>query len=86
MVDGIVSHKCNCVKGDPLPEGDVVRHGVRLHLALHIDVEDLKGFGGWLGGGGKGAGTDPKGMLYSLTPVCPHSEKTPDFYRKEIQI
>ncbi|TNN64714.1 hypothetical protein EYF80_025020 [Liparis tanakae] len=22
VVDGIVSHKCNCVKGDPLPEGD----------------------------------------------------------------
>ena len=46
MVDGIVSHKCHCVQGDPLPEGDVISHGVGLHLALHLNVKDLKGFGG----------------------------------------
>lgn len=52
MVDCVVGHKCHCVEGDPLPKGDVVRHGVGLHLALHLNVKDLKGFGGC---GGRGA-------------------------------
>lgn len=45
VVHGVVRHQGDGVEGDPLPEGHVVRHGVSLHLALHLDVEDLKGFG-----------------------------------------
>ena len=60
MVDSIVSHKCNCIEGDPLPEGNIIGHGVCLHLALHLNVEDLKGFGGWRGGG----------SIYTSTYTC----------------
>lgn len=49
VVDGVVGHQGYGVEGDPLPESDVVGHGVGLHLALHLDVKDLKGFGGWWG-------------------------------------
>lgn len=31
------------VQADPLPEDDVFGHDVGLHLALHLDVEDLEG-------------------------------------------
>ncbi len=36
--------QCDGVDGDPLPENDIVGHGVRLHLAFHLDVENLQGF------------------------------------------
>lgn len=45
MVDCVVCDQGDGVEGDPLPEGDVVCHRVSLHLALHLNVEDLKGFG-----------------------------------------
>lgn len=32
------------VERDPLPEHNVLGHCVRLHLRLHLDVEDLQGF------------------------------------------
>ena len=32
------------IETDPLPEDDVFCHDVRLHLALHLDVEDLESF------------------------------------------
>ena len=35
-------HQGHHVLGDPLPEDDVIRHGVSLHLRLHLDIEDLK--------------------------------------------
>ena len=41
MVDGVVCDQGDRVEGDPLPEGHVVRHGVGLHLALHLNVKDL---------------------------------------------
>lgn len=46
VVHSIVSHKCNSVQGDPLPEGNIICHGMRLHLALHFNVKNLKSFGG----------------------------------------
>lgn len=45
VVDGAVRHQGNRVERDPLPEGHVVRHGVRFHLALHLDVENLQSLG-----------------------------------------
>lgn len=42
MVDGVVGHQGNGVERDPLPEGHIVRHGVSLHLALHLNVENLQ--------------------------------------------
>lgn len=44
MINGRVRDQSQGVQGDPLPEDDVVRHGVSLHLGLHFDVEDLEGF------------------------------------------
>ena len=41
---GGLSHQGDHVLRDPLPEDDVVRHGVGLHLGLHLNVEDLQGF------------------------------------------
>ena len=46
VVDAGLCDQGDGVQADPLPEHDVVRHGVRLHLRLHLDVEDLKGLGG----------------------------------------
>ena len=31
------------IQADPFPEDDILCHDVSLHLALHLDVEDLKG-------------------------------------------
>lgn len=42
MVDGVVRDQRHRVERDPLPEGHVVGHGVSLHLALHLDVENLQ--------------------------------------------
>lgn len=42
VVDGRVRHQGDGVYRDPLPEHDVLRHGVSLHLALHLDVKDLQ--------------------------------------------
>lgn len=44
VVNCIICHKGNSVQRDPLPEGDIVCHGVSLHLALHFDVKDLQRF------------------------------------------
>lgn len=45
MIDGVIGHQSNRVKGDPLPESDIIGHGVGFHLTLHLNVKDLKGFG-----------------------------------------
>ena len=37
-----LGHQRDHVLRNPLPEDDVVDHRVRLHLRLHLDVEDLK--------------------------------------------
>lgn len=47
VVDGVVRDQGYCVERDPLPEGHVVSHGVSLHLALHLDVENLQRLCGW---------------------------------------
>lgn len=44
VVAGIVGGERDRVGVDPLPEDDLLRHRVRLHLALHLDVEDLQRF------------------------------------------
>ena len=49
VVDGGLRHQGDHVLGDPLPEDHVVRHGVSLHLGLHLNVEDLQGFLGLQG-------------------------------------
>ena len=41
---GGLRHQGDHVLRDPLPEDHVVRHGVGLHLGLHLNVEDLQGF------------------------------------------
>lgn len=45
MIDGVIGHQGDGVKRDPLPESDIISHGVGFHLTLHLDVKDLKGFG-----------------------------------------
>ena len=42
VVDRGLRHQRDHVLGDPLPEDDVIRHRVRLHLGLHLDVEYLQ--------------------------------------------
>lgn len=42
VVDSRVRHQGDGVYRDPLPEHDVLRHCVSLHLALHLDVKDLQ--------------------------------------------
>ena len=42
VVDCRLRHQRDHVLRNPLPEDDVVHHRVRLHLRLHLDVEDLK--------------------------------------------
>jgi len=42
VVDGGVGGQGNGVDGDPLPELDVFGHRMSLHLALHLNVEDLQ--------------------------------------------
>lgn len=42
VVDGVVRNQGHCVERDPLPESHVVGHGMSLHLALHLDVENLQ--------------------------------------------
>ena len=43
MEDARLRHEGDRVQRDPLPEDNVVRHRVRLHLRLHLDVENLEG-------------------------------------------
>jgi len=45
VVDGRVCSQSNSVDSDPLPELDVLGHRVRLHFALHLNVEDLQRLG-----------------------------------------
>lgn len=47
VVDGVVCDQGDRVERDPLPEGHVVSHGVSLHLALHLDVENLQRLCSW---------------------------------------
>lgn len=47
VIDGRVSHQGNGVHRDPLPEHDLLSHGVRLYLALHLNIEDLQRLGGY---------------------------------------
>ena len=42
VIDRGLRHQGHHILGDPLPEDDVIRHGVRLHLRLHLDIEDLQ--------------------------------------------
>ena len=42
VVDSCFRHQRDHVLRNPLPEDDVIHHCVRLHLGLHLDVEDLK--------------------------------------------
>lgn len=44
VIDGVVCHKRDGIERDPLPKRNVFGHGVGLHLALHFNVENLKGF------------------------------------------
>ncbi len=45
VVHGRLSDQSDRVGVDPLPEHHVLVHVVRLHLAFHLDVEDLQSFG-----------------------------------------
>lgn len=47
VVDSVVCDQGHGVERDPFPEGHVVGHGVSLHLALHLDVENLQRLCGW---------------------------------------
>ena len=42
MVDGGLGDESDSVEVDPFPEDDFICHLVGLHLALHLNVEDLK--------------------------------------------
>lgn len=67
VVDGAVRHQGNRVERDPLPEGHVVRHGVCLHLALHLNVENLQSLCGCKHGRSQLAG-DPEDK-HPPTPI-----------------
>ena len=58
VVDGGLRYQGDGVEVDPLPEDDVVRHLVGLHLALHLNVEDLQVLGSWEAGRGGGNQVD----------------------------
>ena len=70
VVDRGLRHQGDHVLRDPLPEDDVVRHRVRLHLGLHLNVEDLQRLLGLEGDhltgrvhdGGVGADGTPDGV------------------------
>ncbi len=47
VVDGGVCDEADDVDADPLPERHLVGQSVCLHLALHLDVEDLQGLPSW---------------------------------------
>lgn len=42
VINTCVSDKSYSVHRNPFPEYNIFRHCVRLHLALHLDVENLK--------------------------------------------
>ena len=44
VVDRGLRHQGDHVLRDPLPEDDVVRHSVGVHLVHHLNVENLQGF------------------------------------------
>ena len=48
MVDSGLRDESYGVEVDPLPEDDVVRHLMCLHLALHLNVEDLQVLAGYM--------------------------------------
>lgn len=50
VIDRIVCHKRYGIERDPLPKCNILSHGVGLHLALHFNVENLKGFCRWNSG------------------------------------
>ena len=43
VIDRGLRHQGHHVLRDPLPKDDIIRHGVSLHLGLHLDIEDLQG-------------------------------------------
>lgn len=45
VIDSQIRHQGNSVYRYPLPEHDVLRHGVSLHLTFHLNVEDLQCLG-----------------------------------------
>ena len=47
VVDGSLGYQGDGVEVDPLPEGDFLHHLVGLHLALHLNVEDLQTLARW---------------------------------------
>ena len=47
VVDVGLGYQGDGVQADPLPEDDTLRHVVRLHLAFHLQVEDLKCTASW---------------------------------------
>lgn len=46
VVDSRICHQGDSVHRYPLPEHDILGHGVSLHFTLHLDVEDLQRLGG----------------------------------------
>lgn len=47
MIDAVLSNKSQSIYWNPLPEQNVFRHNVSLHLTFHFDVENLKRFLSW---------------------------------------
>jgi hypothetical protein len=43
VIDSSVCDQSNCVEVHPAPEDNVFSHIMCFHLALHLNVEDLKG-------------------------------------------
>ena len=77
VVDAGVSDKGNGVEVDPLPEGYVLHHLVGLHLALHLNVENLQAFPSWKAskedrremreeGGGRETGREGRRMQFTF--------------------
>ena len=70
MVHRGLRHQGDHVLRYPLPEDDIVRHSVGLHLGLHLNVEDLQGllglegndFAGWVHDGAVGTDGSPDGV------------------------
>ena len=54
VVDGGLGDEGDGVEVDPLPEGHVLHHLVCLHLALHLNVEDLQALPSWKEREGRG--------------------------------
>lgn len=76
VIDGRIRHQGNSVYWYPLPEHDLLCHGVSLHLALHLNIENLQCLGSWEGG------EETEGWSETADKLSPEGEAGTDSYNE----